>query len=222
MKTKEAKHNPKQKSDPPIVVSGSLISNQRKIRHYPRSRPQIPATTSTSKCWDRERDTTSAVGPFSLKLQRSFVTPKFLSPRFCLTSPPWLSSSQKFSVSAPFIVLMPSPLQSNEIAIAMKLELQSASNFLVHLVRLGRANLSETQLERFQTAVIEVLQRRYRDHWFPEKPYKGSGYRWAFHSFWSSLITFLRSSTKEQNSRSEQKWKRGIVIKMRFTIKTTT
>jgi protein Tob/BTG len=72
---------------------------------------------------------------------------------------------------------MPSPLLSNEIAIAMKLELQSASNFLVHLVRLGRANLSETQLERFQNAVIEVLQRRYRDHWFPEKPYKGSGYR---------------------------------------------
>jgi len=59
----------------------------------------------------------------------------------------------------------------------MKFELQSATNFLVHLVRLGRANLSETQLERFQNAVIEVLQRRYRDHWFPEKPYKGSGYR---------------------------------------------
>jgi hypothetical protein len=59
----------------------------------------------------------------------------------------------------------------------MKLELQSASNFLVHLVRLGRANLSDTQLDKFRSAVVEVLQRRYRDHWFPEKPYKGSGYR---------------------------------------------
>jgi hypothetical protein len=44
-------------------------------------------------------------------------------------------------------------------------------------VRLGRANLSEPQLERFRNAVVEVLRRRYRDHWFPEKPYKGSGYR---------------------------------------------
>lgn len=59
----------------------------------------------------------------------------------------------------------------------MKLELQSASNFLVHLVRLGRANLSDSQLDRFRGAVVEVLRRRYRDHWFPEKPYKGCGYR---------------------------------------------
>lgn len=59
----------------------------------------------------------------------------------------------------------------------MKLELQSASNFLVHLVRLGRANLSDSQLDRFRNAVVEVLRRRYRDHWFPEKPYKGCGYR---------------------------------------------
>lgn len=70
---------------------------------------------------------------------------------------------------------MPSPL-SNESSI-MKLELQSASNFLVHLVKLGRANLSDSQLDRFRSAVVEVLRRRYRDHWFPEKPYKGSGYR---------------------------------------------
>lgn len=59
----------------------------------------------------------------------------------------------------------------------MQLELQSASNFLVHLVKLGRANLSDSQLDRFRSAVMEVLKRRYRDHWFPEKPYKGSGYR---------------------------------------------
>ena len=71
---------------------------------------------------------------------------------------------------------MPSPSSTTESAI-MKLELQSASNFLVHLVRLGRANLSDPQLERFRSAVVEVLRRRYRDHWFPEKPYKGCGYR---------------------------------------------
>ena len=59
----------------------------------------------------------------------------------------------------------------------MKLELQSASNFLVHLIRLGRRNINDAQLEKFRLALIEVLRRRYRDHWFPEKPFKGSGYR---------------------------------------------
>merc|ERR1712020_96082 len=61
----------------------------------------------------------------------------------------------------------------------MKLELQSAANFLVHLIRLGRRNpaVNEQQLEKFRAAVVEILRRRYRDHWFPEKPFKGSGYR---------------------------------------------
>ena len=60
----------------------------------------------------------------------------------------------------------------------MKLELQSASNFLVHLIRLSsRSNISESQLEKFNSSLVEVLRRRYRDHWFPEKPFKGSGYR---------------------------------------------
>lgn len=59
----------------------------------------------------------------------------------------------------------------------MKLELQSAANFLVHLIRLGRRNISENQLDDFREAVVDTLRRRYRDHWFPEKPFKGSGYR---------------------------------------------
>jgi len=59
----------------------------------------------------------------------------------------------------------------------MKLELLSASNFLVHLIRLAKRNVSETQLTKFRDSLIETLRRRYRDHWFPEKPFKGSGYR---------------------------------------------
>lgn len=59
----------------------------------------------------------------------------------------------------------------------MQLELQSASNFLVHLIRLGRCNINEAKLDKFRGALIEALRRRYRDHWFPEKPFKGSGYR---------------------------------------------
>jgi len=58
----------------------------------------------------------------------------------------------------------------------MKLELQSAANFLVHLIRRKHTG-SDVQLEKFKIAIVEVLRRRYRDHWFPEKPCKGSGYR---------------------------------------------
>ena len=59
----------------------------------------------------------------------------------------------------------------------MKLELLSATNFLVHLIRLARRNVGESRLQKFRDCLIEVLRRRYRDHWFPEKPFKGSGYR---------------------------------------------
>lgn len=59
----------------------------------------------------------------------------------------------------------------------MKLELFSASNFLVHLIKLGRRNINENQLQKFRLALVEVMRRRYWDHWFPEKPFKGSGYR---------------------------------------------
>jgi len=59
----------------------------------------------------------------------------------------------------------------------MKLEVQSAANFLVHLVRLSRRNVTEFQLNKFNDALIDVLRRRYSDHWFPERPFKGSGYR---------------------------------------------
>lgn len=59
----------------------------------------------------------------------------------------------------------------------MKVELNSAANFLVHLCRLGRCQATEPQLDKFRTALLDVLVRRYRDHWFPERPFKGSGYR---------------------------------------------
>jgi len=59
----------------------------------------------------------------------------------------------------------------------MKYELLSASNFLVHLIRLAKTNVGESQLQKFRDTLVEVLRRRYKEHWFPEKPFKGSGYR---------------------------------------------
>lgn len=59
----------------------------------------------------------------------------------------------------------------------MRLEIVSAADFLVHLLRLQTGQLSERQLELFKTSLTEVLRHRYRDHWFPDRPNRGSGYR---------------------------------------------
>jgi protein Tob/BTG len=67
------------------------------------------------------------------------------------------------------------PIMNQDLT--MKLELQSASNFLVHLIKLGQRNINENQLKKFRLTLVDVLYDRFRDHWFPEKPFKGSGYR---------------------------------------------
>jgi protein Tob/BTG len=59
----------------------------------------------------------------------------------------------------------------------MKQELHSAANFIVHLLRLAKRGVSEAKLLKFQKSLIHEMRNRYRDHWFPEKPLKGSGYR---------------------------------------------
>jgi len=59
----------------------------------------------------------------------------------------------------------------------MRLEIISAADFLVHLLRLQAGQLTERQLEMFKSSLTEVLRHRYRDHWFPDRPNRGSGYR---------------------------------------------
>jgi len=59
----------------------------------------------------------------------------------------------------------------------MKHELHSAANFIVHILRLAKRGVSEAKLLKFQKCLINEMRKRYRDHWFPEKPLKGSGYR---------------------------------------------
>jgi protein Tob/BTG len=60
----------------------------------------------------------------------------------------------------------------------MKQELQSAANFIVHLLRINKkCYICEAQLKKYQKCLIDTLYRRFRDHWFPEKPDKGSSYR---------------------------------------------
>jgi hypothetical protein len=60
----------------------------------------------------------------------------------------------------------------------MKQELESAANFIVHLLRLNKnCHISEVQLIKFRNCLIDTLRRRCRDHWFPDAPEKGSCYR---------------------------------------------
>ena len=59
----------------------------------------------------------------------------------------------------------------------MKLELDSASNFLVYLVTLGHPHINRDQLEWFQLALVQIMRRRYHDRWHTDNPLKGNGYR---------------------------------------------
>lgn len=57
----------------------------------------------------------------------------------------------------------------------MHIEVGSAAGFLTNLIR-NRCNNPE-QVEQFRECVQNVLCSHYDNHWFPEKPFKGSGYR---------------------------------------------
>lgn len=58
----------------------------------------------------------------------------------------------------------------------MKNEIQSAVDFLTNILRL-RDDVHEIQTHQFHSILKNLLSNRYQDHWFPEKPSKGSAYR---------------------------------------------
>ncbi|NXI88965.1 BTG2 protein, partial [Rhipidura dahli] len=55
-------------------------------------------------------------------------------------------------------------------------EIAAAVGFVSGLLR-TRGCVSEQQLQVFSGALREALTEHYKHHWFPEKPFKGSGYR---------------------------------------------
>ncbi|XP_066481949.1 protein BTG2 [Tiliqua scincoides] len=55
-------------------------------------------------------------------------------------------------------------------------EIAAAVGFVSSLLR-TRGCVSEQQLQVFSGALEEALTEHYKHHWFPEKPFKGSGYR---------------------------------------------
>jgi len=59
----------------------------------------------------------------------------------------------------------------------MKSEIDSAVNFLSNILRSGDVGLTADQLISFRRCLATTLVTRYRDHWFPDRPQRGSAYR---------------------------------------------
>lgn len=61
-------------------------------------------------------------------------------------------------------------------AVKMRREVNRAVDFLGNFMR-TRTNLAEQELQKFCHALHVLLCTHYKNHWFPEKPFKGSAYR---------------------------------------------
>lgn len=58
----------------------------------------------------------------------------------------------------------------------MRNEITAAVLFLVQLIEKNE-KFSPDQLECFKRHLVELLTERFKNHWFPDKPFKGQGYR---------------------------------------------
>ncbi|CAH1396036.1 unnamed protein product [Nezara viridula] len=58
----------------------------------------------------------------------------------------------------------------------MRDEISAAVVFLVRLIEKSE-NFNREQLEHFKSRLSELLLEKFENHWFPEKPDKGQGYR---------------------------------------------
>lgn len=59
-------------------------------------------------------------------------------------------------------------------------EIQAAVNFLTRLIAKSSNDSSfvtQDSVDTFNRKLCDLLQERYRDHWFPEKPHKGQAFR---------------------------------------------
>jgi len=59
----------------------------------------------------------------------------------------------------------------------MKREVYSAVNFVAKLLQTNNRNVDPGLVDNFSRILVGMLCERYDTHWFPEKPFKGSGYR---------------------------------------------
>lgn len=74
----------------------------------------------------------------------------------------------------------PSIRTENIHSIRMKVEVNSAADFLMNLLRINQqkhSNADDSQLQSFKGSLENLLASRYKSHWYPDVPIKGSGYR---------------------------------------------
>lgn len=58
----------------------------------------------------------------------------------------------------------------------MREEISAAVIFLARLLEKSE-NFNQRQLEEFKTCLSKFLKERFENHWFPDFPQKGQGYR---------------------------------------------
>ena len=59
----------------------------------------------------------------------------------------------------------------------MKVEVKSAANFLIHMIKLSNNAMSARKLKKLRHVLIKDLQKRFEYNWFPNQPYKLSEFR---------------------------------------------
>lgn len=59
----------------------------------------------------------------------------------------------------------------------MHTEIESAVNFLINSLSRNLTDLSEEKFLTLRERLTELLKQRFENHWYPEKPMKGSAYR---------------------------------------------
>lgn len=83
----------------------------------------------------------------------------------------------------------------------MKLEIESTVNFITHLIKLycysSEKKINEKKLKKFTTCLQKLLERRYKSHWFPDKPFKASGYRAI--RIWNRMDPVLHQASQQCN-----------------------
>jgi protein Tob/BTG len=55
-------------------------------------------------------------------------------------------------------------------------EISAAVDFIVRLIERSE-NFNKEQLDNFKTCLSQLLVERFENHWFPDHPSKGQGYR---------------------------------------------
>jgi hypothetical protein len=77
----------------------------------------------------------------------------------------------------------------------MLVEVESATNYLVHLLKIQRiVLLSDEDYKAFKKITIELLLKKYTGHWYPENPYRGGGYR-CLRNYFGKIDPLIREAT---------------------------